>query len=68
MNLKHLGDALDFWKGGLIGRLEGVLNDGHILPMFTDAPNAWTPDRLLLYAHLTGMDVSRILRHDMVSG
>ena len=65
MNLKHLGDALDFWKGGLIGRLEGVLNDGHILPMFTDAPNAWTPDRLLLYAHLTGMDVSRILRHDI---
>ena len=62
MNLKHLGDALDYWKGGIIGRLQANLSDIHVLPMFTDAPGTWTSNRLKLYADLVGVDVSNILQ------
>jgi hypothetical protein len=65
MNLEHLGDALDFWKGGLMVRLINELNDIHVLPMFTDATANWTPQRLDLYAQLLGVQTPVILRSDV---
>ena len=64
MNLTHLGDALDFWKGGLFRILDKALNDMHVLPMFTDknGHDAWTDDRIRAYASLLGVDKARILR------
>lgn len=63
MNLAHLGDALDFWKGGLFGILGKALNDMHVLPMFTDknVHDAWTNGRIRAYASLLGVDEARIL-------
>jgi hypothetical protein len=65
MKLEHLGDALDFWKGGMIGCLQGSLSDIHVLPMFTDrdVPGTWIAARLELYAKLVGVNVRNILRH-----
>jgi len=64
MNLKHLGDALDFWKGGIFRLLGNALNDVHVLPMFTDmnVHDTWTDDRIRAYAILLGVDQTRILR------
>lgn len=63
MNIKHLGDAFDFWKGGIIRLLNVSLNDLHVYPMFTDTDvsNAWTPGCIQLYASLIGVDVSKVL-------
>lgn len=62
MNLEHLGDALDYWKGGLIEMLDGLLRDLHVIPLFTDDPTtAWTQDHLRLYARLLSVPRDRIL-------
>lgn len=64
MNLKHLGDALDFWKGAIIETLRDHLNDIHVLPMFTDenVRSTWNRSRLQLYARLLRVDAQQILR------
>jgi hypothetical protein len=63
MNLKHLGDALDFWKGSLLGRLKCNLNNVHILPMFTDN---WSPTNLDCYARLFRVDTPKILKENVL--
>jgi len=68
MNLCHLGDALDSWKGWVVGKLRNVLKDVRVLPMFTDEDvrATWNNARLELYARLTGLaDANRILRPDI---
>jgi hypothetical protein len=52
MRLVHLGDALEFWKGGLADLLADRLDRIQVLPMFTDddVPGTWTRERLGLYA------------------
>ena len=64
MNVTHLGDALDFWKGALIDMLSRHLRNVHVLPMFTDKNVAddWTEGRLRTYARLLRVDRRRILR------
>jgi hypothetical protein len=62
VNIRHLGDALDHWKGSVIGDLEGALHRLHVVPMFTDIDVAqWTEPRLRLYADLLRIDSERIL-------
>lgn len=38
MNLRYLGDALDYWKGSVFFRLQerGILKDFSVDPMLTD--------------------------------
>ena len=61
MNLQHLGDALDFWKGGVFRSLD-ITDQLRVLPMLTDA-QSWTPDQLALYATLLCLPgPGRILR------
>jgi hypothetical protein len=49
MNLKHLGDALDHWKGAVINAV-GV-KTLRIVPMLTDSEN-WTQEDFSAYARL----------------
>jgi hypothetical protein len=69
MNLTHLGDAFDFWKGGVIGALAGLghLQDVHVLPMITDWPirERWQDGHFALYAALLGVARERVLRQDV---
>ncbi len=63
MNIKHLGDALDHWKGCIIRLVEAHLHDLQVVPMFTDPDvvKTWSPKRLLLYAELLHVNASDIL-------
>ena len=61
MQRDFLGDALDFWKGDLLSRLEAgrVANDVHVLPMLTDAP--WVQPELDTYASLLRRRTEQII-------
>ncbi len=61
MNLKHLGDALDHWKGRMFELLGDALHDLHVLPMFTDG-DRWSEGEVRLYARLLGVSPEHILR------
>ncbi|MGH6628181.1 MAG: hypothetical protein ACREB3_00445 [Burkholderiales bacterium] len=59
MNLKHLGDALDHWKGSVIELIgEKRLR---VLPMLTDQ-DRWTSDHFNVYARLLRLKTQHILR------
>lgn len=62
MNRSHLGDALDFWKGGLIGWLRPAMRSMRVVPMFTD-PNIddWSSEHIALYARLLGVRPASVL-------
>jgi len=64
MHVKHLGDALDFWKGGFFKLLGNALNNFHVLPMFTDvnASDVWMGNCMHAYVTLLGVHKERILR------
>ena len=64
MNLIHLGDALDHWKGALFERLQRVqlLTSLAVDPMTTDAP-LWTKADSHLYATLLHVAPAQILQH-----
>jgi len=59
MNLDHLGDALDHWKGSLIELIctEGV----RVVPMFTDR-DRWTEQHIETYARLLHLRPEDILK------
>jgi len=64
MNLKFLGDALDYWKGSMFLRLQngGVLEDFSVDPMLTD-PGDWDASDFQLYADLLRIGRKQILQH-----
>ena len=64
MNLRFLGDALDYWKGSLFLRLQkgGILKDFSVDPMLTDAEDWHTAD-FRLYANLLQIRPDQILHH-----
>jgi hypothetical protein len=51
MNVKHLGDALDSWKGWLLHQLGPQLRPVYVVPMFTDE-RPWPAECLALYARI----------------
>ena len=59
MNLTHLGDALDHWKGSVIELIGGkrVL----VVPMFTDLDH-WTHEDIETYARLLHLNPYNILK------
>ena len=61
MNRRYLGDALDWWKGGLLTwlRKDTFLRDIVVVPCFSDAED-WTEEDLMLYSELLGVDQTRI--------
>lgn len=63
MNLTHLGDALDHWKGSMFDLMSDSLRELHVVPMFTDEDPAdlWTPARLGVYARLLRVSTRQIL-------
>lgn len=64
MNLRFLGDALDYWKGSIFLRLQnrGILKDFLVDPMLTDPVN-WHAADFQLYADLLQIRPDQILRH-----
>ncbi len=60
MNISHLGDALDHWKGSMIRRLEQELIDIHVVPMFTDA-DKWADSHIDVYSKLLNVRLENIL-------
>jgi len=64
MNLRFLGDALDYWKGSLFFRLqrEGILIDFLVDQMLTD-PKDWRESDFQLYADLLQIRRGQILQH-----
>jgi len=67
MDLKHLGDALDHWKGSLIELLGeknlGVVRNLQLVPMLTDQ-KPWTQQNLETYAKLLRRETNNIFRKD----
>ena len=63
MNRQFLGDALDWWKGGLLTwlRKDDYLRDVVVVPCFTDSKE-WSKEDFALYSQLLGVDKSSI--HD----
>lgn len=59
MNLKHLGDAFDHWKGSVMRRIGS--RSLRVLPMFTDKKE-WTPRQLSTYAKLLHRKPGDILK------
>jgi hypothetical protein len=64
MNLNHLGDALDHWKGSLLEQLTkaGALNDLRADPMLSD-PDDWKPPDWPIFATMLRLEPRYILRH-----
>jgi hypothetical protein len=62
MNLAHLGDALDHWKGSLIDIIGG--EDVRVVPMFTDQ-SPWTEQQIESYARLLHLDPRHVLKKDV---
>lgn len=64
MNLSHLGDTLDHWKGSLLERLQKakLLTDLAVDPMATDA-RSWTTTDRQLYATLLRIAPAQVLQH-----
>ena len=64
--MKHefLGDALDHWKGSLIGQLlgRGLVQDFAVDPMCTD-PKLWNDDDVAAYARLLHVERHQIVSH-----
>jgi hypothetical protein len=69
MNLKHLGDALDHWKGALFEYLqtECTLRNFAADPMVTD-PEPWTEDDFKVYARLLHITRQQIIPHEVSLG
>jgi len=65
MNLRFLGDALDYWKGSVFLRLQkgGTLKDFSVDPMLTD-PEDWHAVDFQLYADLLQIRPDQILQHE----
>jgi hypothetical protein len=61
MNLAHLGDALDHWKGSLIELIGG--KNVRVVPMFTD-DKPWTEQQIEAYARLLRMRPEDVLKRD----
>ena len=64
MNLKHLGDALDHWKGSLFDYLreEKVLHDFAVDPMDSDQEQ-WKKTDFAIYRRLLRIDENQLIRH-----
>ena len=74
MEPQHIGDALDYWKGALLGSLSrrSLLSDLRVDRMtdevdIADQPvipdGQWTPLDRQLYAHLLQITTAQILEH-----
>ena len=61
MNLGHLGDALDHWKGSLIELIGG--KNVRVVPMFTD-DKPWTEQQIEAYARLLRIRPEAVLKRD----
>ena len=64
MNLRYLGDALDYWKGSLFLHLQeaGILKDFSVDLMLTDPEHWYAPD-FRLYGDLLQTRLDQILQH-----
>lgn len=64
MNLQYLGDALDHWKGAILGYLQtrGQLSELAVDAMATDADEWHTADHQL-FASLLHIQSTQILSH-----
>lgn len=64
MNLRYLGDALDYWKGSVFFRLQerGILKDFSVDPMLTD-PEDWRTADFQLYSDLLQIRPDQVLQH-----
>jgi hypothetical protein len=63
MNLKHLGDALDHWKGSVMDLVDD--NNLRVLPMLTDQ-HRWTKNHFDVYAKLLRRKTNDILKKNVL--
>ncbi|MCJ7744334.1 MAG: hypothetical protein MUO99_07250, partial [Dehalococcoidales bacterium] len=61
MNAKHLGDALDHWKGSIIQRMEGLLERIAVIPMITD-DKPWDDKKIETYSRLLSVDRKLVMK------
>ena len=61
MNLKHLGDAMDAWKGWLVHIILPSLRDMKVVPMLTDAGKKWNHAKFRLYAQTLHLPTASIM-------
>jgi hypothetical protein len=63
MNLKFVGDALDYWKGAIFADLnsEKLIENFRVDRMATDK---WQPADLALFAHLLRIKESQLIFHE----
>ena len=64
MNLGHLHDVFDHWKGSVIRTVVAVLHDLHVVPLCTG--EAWTQEERRLYAELMGVLLNHVLLPDQL--
>jgi hypothetical protein len=67
MNLTHLGDVLDHWKGSVLAQMDDKLVGLHVIPMFTDK-DRWPADCLGAYAKLLRVELPQVLNELVPSG
>jgi len=67
MNLDHLGDVLDHWKGSVLTQIRDKLMGLHVIPMFTDK-DRWPADCLGAYAKLLRVELPQVLNELVPSG
>lgn len=60
MRTQHLGDTMDFAKGGILKLAGPLLNHLVVIPMIT-AKDDWEQRHLVLYAKMLGLAAERIL-------
>jgi hypothetical protein len=65
MNLKYLGDALDYWKGSVFERLQTKkLLQGFCVDAMASDKRLWKEADTKLYAELLRINQSQLIRHD----
>ncbi len=67
MQIDHLADAMDHWKGAMVEMLDGIACDLHVVPMLTDfieAGNPWQESHFKLYARLLKVPLDHVLLRD----
>jgi len=64
MNLEHLGDSLDYWKGEVFRqlRINGWLQDFAVEPMISDE-QPWNSQNIRVYRHLLSLEDSEPVFH-----
>src|SRR5580658_8431236 len=63
MNVQHLTDVYDYYKGGIISLLSPNLKEFRVIPLFTDQAR-WNDELIDIYAERLGVPSAAVLCRD----